>query len=333
MIAQLADAMGYTAWLAVLTGCVVLHGLYSGMETGIYALNKVRLDLRAEAGGRQARSLRRQLDRPNNLLAGLLIGTNITGYTATFALSAMFVLAGYGGRAEWYTLAVATPILFVFGESVPKNVFRRLAEKMVYRFVRLLDISNAVFTACGLLPAVSGLSWLLMRLTPAGRRGYRPLGHNPIAAILAEGRASGALTGFQSAMADRVMHIADVTLADVMIPMRRVISAPLGISRQQLTRLVQDHNHSRLPMLKEDGSVAGILDIYDVLTAEGDAAPAAATTSPMLLPAGMTVTDALYRMQRAGAAMAVVEDENNKHVGIITIKDLVEEIVGELEAW
>ncbi len=93
MIAQAASHLQWSLWLSVLWASVILQALYAGMETGIYVMNKVRLELRAERGYGPARLLRRMLDRPDNLLAVLLIGTNLTSYAATFAVSAMFVLA------------------------------------------------------------------------------------------------------------------------------------------------------------------------------------------------------------------------------------------------
>jgi CBS domain containing-hemolysin-like protein len=134
-------------------------------------------------------------------------------------------------------------------------------------------------------------------------------------------------------MADRVMKIAEVALRDVMIPIGRAVSAPLEVDAQRLIALVGDHNCSRLPLLDGRGQVAGILNIYDALTDRSVARPADKAVVPLVMPQDLVVTDALYRMQRANAHMAVVADAAGSHVGIVTIKDLVEEIVGELEAW
>ena len=328
--AQLADVL---IWLAVLAGGVVMTGLFCGLETGIYVLNKFRLDLRAENGEKRARRLKRIIDNYNNLLAVLLIGTNIAAYAATFAVSAMFMLAGTGHATEWYTIAVATPILFIFGESVPKNVFQRLAERLVYRLSRLLRAASFVLNACGICPLVRGFSWLLMRVIPARHRGDYHAHHEGLAAIVAEGRASGVLTHFQSVMADRVMQIGQVRLEDVMVPLTDAVSAPHGVGRDQLIDIIRDHNYSRLPLLDEAGQAVAILDVYQVLLDETASAPADLATKALVLPADMGVTDALYRMQRLRATMAVIEGADETHAGIVTIKDLVEEIVGELDAW
>lgn len=329
MIAAVPPMLQWALWLLLALAGLVLNGLYAGTETGIYVLNKLRLDLRAEGGSRAGRSLRGMLRKSDSLLAVLLIGTNLAAYMTTFAVGAMFVLAGYGRYTELCTLAVATPLLFIFAESVPKNIFQRSAETLVYRLAWFLRASTVAFTACGLLPLVRGFAGFFSRL----RGGAHPLAHEGLAAILAEGQAVGLLTHAQSVMADRVMHLRGVQVADVYHPMHAALWAPQDLTREQLFELVKDHNYSRIPILSAERRVVGILNIYDVLMAPEPIQPADSMTTPLLIPDRMTVTDALYRMQRAHAAMAIVTDADGNHVGLVTIKDLVEEIVGELEAW
>ncbi|MCK4275645.1 MAG: DUF21 domain-containing protein [Phycisphaerae bacterium] len=332
MTAPSSEILTWVAWIAVFVVSVLAGAFYAGIETGIYVLNKIRLDLAAESGDRSAILLRRHLRNPNNLLTVLLVGTNISGYVATFAVTTMFVLGGYGESAEWLTLAAATPVLFIFRESVPKNVFQRLGEKLTYRLGWVLGASSVLLNACGLAPLVKGFAWGLMRLSRSpDRRGGA--GQTLPARLVAEGYASGVLTQSQSRMADRVMRIGHVTLGDVMIPMDKVVQAPQDAGREQLLELIREQNYSHLPLLNQDGKVVGILDTYDVLADETKTAPSNLAAAPVVLDASLTVTDALYRMQAARAVIAVVQDDGGKDVGIVTIKDLIEQIVGELTDW
>lgn len=170
-------SLEHVAWLALLIACMALSALLSGMETGLYVLNKIRLDLRAEAGSRRARILRDLLSNPGDLLATLLVGNNIANYGATFAVSAMYLLSGAGGgKAEFYTLATVTPLLFVMCESIPKSVFQRLAETLVYRLAVLLSAIRLILNALGLVWMVQRLSHLLLRvLRVEGKGGGQPL--------------------------------------------------------------------------------------------------------------------------------------------------------------
>ncbi|MHC4983884.1 MAG: CNNM domain-containing protein [Planctomycetota bacterium] len=319
-------------WWGVLLVSVAMDALFCGLETGIYVMNKVRLDLHADAGRRPAVVLQRMLRNPPNLLTVLLIGTNLCRYAATFSITAMFLQAGYGHRSGWLTIAVATPLLFVLADSAPKGVFQRLGATAVYRLCWLLRGADIVFKATGLSPLVRGISGAAMFLTRTERAKDQTLRTAGLPAILAEGRASGVLTDFQSVMAGRVEQIGNVRLSDVMNPMSRVVTAPLGVSREELRRLMSEHNYSRIPLMTAQGRVAGVLDIYEALISDDDVSPAEKKTDPPILPAEMSVTDALYRMQREHKVLAIVES-GDRHVGIVTVKDLVEEIVGELAAW
>jgi len=333
LVAEAMEILAWIVWPLVLVFSTAVDALFCGMEMGVYVVNKIRLDLRAEAGSRAARTLRGMIRHPRNLLTVLLLGTNVMRYASTFSITSMFVLAGAGARAEWYTLAAATPLLFVLADSVPKSVFQRQGERLAYRFAWALRAADLLFKATGLSPLVRGVSAGLMRLTRAGRRVGAPAPVESLSALLAEGYASGVMTHPQSIMADRVMRISEVTLSDVLTPLSRAAAVPRGVSRAEVLEFIRHHNHSRLPMLGEGGEVVGVLDVYDVLAGEGGAAPADLAGEPLVLPDTLDVTAALYRMQTARRAMAIVADARGRHVGLVTVKDLVEEIVGEIEEW
>lgn len=330
MIAM-SEPLAWTLLSVLLAGGLLLSAFYSAMETGIYVLNKVRLDLLAESGHRPAKLLRRMLGNMNNVLAVLLTGTALWEYVATFALSTMFVLGGAGGNAEWYTLALGAPLLFIFCESVPKNVAQRRGDNLTYRLSYVLKLSSWAYNVCGLALLVRGFAWVIMKITGT-RQPRSVIGREMFSAVMAEGQASGVLTHMQSIMADRIVHIAEVRLRDVMIPMAKVAKAPPGLGREEVLHLLRTTSYSRLPVAGADGRVLGVLDLYDVLLGD-DGEVEGKMVPPLVLSELMPVTDALYEMQRKRSVMAIVASAAGKHVGIVTVKDIVEEIVGELEAW
>lgn len=333
MTALLAMDWTWVLWPAVFVFHVALVGIFTGLETGIYVTNKVRLELHAEAGYPAACRLAGMLTRPNRLLADLLIGTNICFYVATFAVSAMFLEAGYVHSVEWLTLAVTTPLFFAVGDSIPKNVYRRLGERIVYPLMGVLTWADRLFRVTGLNLLVRLFSEGLLRLA-----GHKPqaetslLGHEGLAAVLVEGHAVGMLSQSQAQMAEKVMHIGQVHVRDVYIPLAQAVTVPAGTSRAAFLDLVGRHDYRRYPLLA-CGQVAGVVDIFDLLSDERDGPIDKWAFEPIVLAASLPLAEAIFTLQRSRRSLAVVADEAGRHVGIVTVKDLVEEIVGDLAEW
>ena len=331
MIIATTEIVSLSIWLAVLLLAVLHSGLFSGLETGVYTLNKVRLSLRAQQGRADAKRLESLLAQPNKLLATILIGTNISGYAASFAISAIFILAGAGPWSHWLTIAVATPLMFIAGESVPKNVFRKMAEKLTYKQAWILSAAKIVFATLLIGPVVRGFAALTTKILSPGNDNS-PFGNVGITAALIDSQASGVLTRSQLAMASRVINLPEVTIARAMVPMDKVISGPQNITRPQLKKLFSTHSVSRIPLISKSGKVAGILDMYRVLSDPSDRKPLSYMHDILSFPQATTISDALLQMRRANEVIAKVT-KSDTCIGIITLKDLVEEIVGEIEAW
>lgn len=328
MIAMLYGILDVAGLVLLALVALVLSAMYSGFETGLYVLNKIRLELNAESGRRSARTLKSMAGDYNKTLAVLLTGNNLWNYLLTFAVSTLFIRFGFHKHVEWYALAIVTPVLFIFGESLPKIVFQRSAELLVYRLAWFMKVSCIVYHAIGLAPLVRGFSAIVARFTSI----RSPLSHMEPAVVVAEGQAAGALTHAQSVIADRVMHLSHRLVLHAMKPMRSVVKVPISASREEFLKRVRSHNYSRIPVMDGEKAV-GILDVYDILAEDGRASPSDKMTPALTVGARQSITGALYLMQRQHAAMAIVSDDRGRHIGIVTIKDLVEEIVGELEAW
>jgi len=335
VIAQLAWQEP-AAW-ATLLGGLVLSFLYSGLETGTYAVNKVRLDLRAESGDRRAVALRSLLRHPSRSLIVLLIGNNLANDLASGGMVLMLTLHGLGQwSAQWYAVAVLTPVVFIFCELLPKNLFYRHAETLTYLFSGFLGFCRRVFTLVGLVHLTRALLWVTLKLARRGEGEVSdPLGAGRrVSAILDEGRASGALTDSQSLIAERVVRIGHVRLRDVMVPLKAAVLVPETITREGVRELLGAHKHPRLGVYRGGrDNIVGLLNAYDVLLDESGRPPAAHVRPVVSLPEGMGVTEALVELQRRREVIAFVCSERGAFVGLVTMKDLVEEIVGELHEW
>lgn len=324
------DAGMIMAWLLLTVG-VALSFLYSGIETGAYVLNKIRLDLRAESGSRSARRLLRALADPGRLLGTVLIGNNLSNYMAS---AGMVLLMAGRPHAEWWAMAVLTPITLVFCEMLPKNLFRRYGETLTYQLSGMLAASARVFTYSGLLPA---MRWAVAGMMKLSHRVLEPH-QTPLAAggrlsaILAEGQASGVLTHAQSVMADRVVNIPNVLVSNVMVKLDQAVLVPQSAGLEDIRQLLQQYNYTRYGVYSgQRANIVGVLNIYDALLDQTGSSPASFMTPPLFVSEILPVTAALLELQHNHQLMGFAIDAAGRCTGLVTVKDLVEEVVGELE--
>lgn len=324
-------------WLVLFVVNVMFVGVYGWLEMGFYRLNKMRLELYAEAGigNRGGRILRRFAHNIDNLLTVLLVGTNIHSYVAAFAVSAMFMLGGCADRAEYYTMLVVVPVMFVFGDSVPKNLVRRISERVVYQMAWFLRAADIAFKIVGISYLVRGVSWIFLRLLPNGSRSKISglIGPEGLLEIFTEAQASGTITSLQQQMAGRAMQIDTVRLIDACQPIDKIFTAKNNISRPEFLAFLKSHDFSRVPLVGAGHQISGIVDIHDVLADEKRLLPNVHATGLLVIAADTKITDAIYSMQQGRVSMSAVQDAGGKHIGIVTIKDLIEKIVGNLEEW
>jgi CBS domain containing-hemolysin-like protein len=315
---------------------VALSAFFSGTETGTYCLNRVRLRVRADQNEARARRLATLLERPQDLVITTLLGTNVADYLATVCVTALLLRAVSGELAEVYATAILTPVVLVFGGVIPKDWFQRESDRLMYWLALPLTWCRQVAYWSGLLSVLGRLTQDLIRRIDPLRVGVQEdlLPRARVRRLLSEGAASGGLSVFQRDTLERVMNIAQVRVARVMVPRQRAATVPIDIAREDLLRIARMAHFSRLPVYADDPrKIVGIVNVYHVLTDEEEQPVAAYVREATYLHVTDTVPAALLKMQQARQVMAIVTDSTDNCVGVLTMKDLVEEIVGELGAW
>ena len=316
---------------------VLLSGFVSALETGSYCLNRVRLRVRSDRGEPAARRLAALLERQEDVVLMALLGNTLADYVATACVTALLIGALLTeGQAELWATVIVTPFLLVFGGIIPKDWFRRECDRLMYPLTLPMVV-------CVRLARATGFLWLMRQLTRALVHRIHPAGGDEEAALLPranivrllhEGAALGGLTRFQRDLIDRVMRLSDVRVSSVMIPRPRVAAVWEAIDREDFLRIARMAHFSRLPVYHGDPRrMVGVVYVYDVLTDRESRPFAEHMRPPFVLAEHVSVAAALLRMQRARETMAIVQDRAGNCVGILTLKDLVEEIVGDLEVW
>ena len=322
-------------WWSLMVLGLIGSALYSGLETGVYRVNRIRLQVLDHRQNRRARILQRLVSNPVTLLSTLLIGNNLANYIGTASLAVILERQGYN---DWQVIVLnvllLTPLLLIFGETLPKDLFAAHSDRLTYSFAPFLEASHKLFWWCGLLPLTEAFGGLVSRLLrlPHGNAPFHP--RRQVEMMVKEGVGHGLISDEQSAIVERVLELSTRTVGDEMVAWRGVIKLSADDPPASVWELADRTSHSRFPLVDSSGSVVGLLSVYDVLTHDRVSCP---PLRQLANPAARIdyatpLRDALTVVQRERAPMAVVT-RHNKPVGIVTIKDLVEPITGELASW
>ncbi|MFW6060185.1 MAG: CNNM domain-containing protein [Phycisphaeraceae bacterium] len=328
--------LALTFWSMLMLVGFAGSALFSGLETGAYSLNRVRLEIYNHQRQRPAIILRRMLDNPTTLLTTLLIGNNVTNYLGTGSLAVILEGHHVGElQAMVINALIMTTALFVFGETLPKDLFAAHADWLMYRLARVLLWSRRLFTWIGLVPVINFATEIAMkRIGGDGHaRPFHP--RRQVEVLVKEGVGYGLLSDDQSAMVARVLDLGTRRLRDEMTEWEDVITVKLDDEADVLWDLADRTSRTRFPVVDDKGRVIGALNVMDALRrGRAHCPPVRELMEPVVrLPATMPLRRGLAELQRRRVAMAVVVDENEQPVGIVTVKDLVEPITGELVSW
>jgi CBS domain containing-hemolysin-like protein len=324
-------------WYGVAVVSLVATAIISGSEIGIYSLSKVRLRLRTAKKDKRALVLNDWLQHPTYVLEGLLIWQNV--WTSALATAVTGILSEYGFSEVWQgviSVLVVTPLVLLFAELLPKDLFHTYADRWIYPLVPLFRWMFRVITWVPLLPVVNLLSRASTWLVGAGKQAAGPTGPRAeIAALFQESAATGVLTGTQQDLVQRALRLARINVREVMIPWARVVAVPSTIGYEGFRALVRRYNVSRLPVLgRTTTEVLGVVEVLDALSAPAGGFRIREHARPMMTLIGeQSVRSAITLMQRARQTVAVVVDRQGRAVGLVTMKDLIEELVGDLENW
>ncbi len=315
----------------VLLTLLLGSALFSGTETAFYRVSRVRLDMEAHAGGRNARLVQRLLRDQTALVIVLLLGNNLCLEFLTWRFEHVAEVRGVTPVGVDVLLSfVLVPVVFFLGELLPKDLFRRRPHAALALMAPVIAVMSVLFW-----PLVRVLA-LLARLVPraAGSEGLSvsAQGRESVLGFIEEGRRSGAIQGHAEEMAANVLQLRSISVERCMVHWRQVVRVDAAAADAVQYAHVAASQHTRIPMVDERGACLGYLHQLDVL-GEGEGCRPADHLRPVeSFPPDLSVDRALARLRAAGQRLALVGPRENP-VGIITLKDLLEEISGDLARW
>jgi putative hemolysin len=315
----------------IIIACLGAEAFFSGAEIAVFAANKLAIRQNAEQGSRPAKLILQMLDEPDRMLGSSLVMHNLVVVTGASLATAVFVSwLGHGGA--WAALVVMTGLVLTVGEIFPRAIFQHFADRLASVVILPLHI---VFYAC--YPVLCVITWLMAQ----GLRlfGLRLEKRNPIVAkkelelLLNLSDRSSVLGIHERRMIRRIFGFSDTRVHEAMIPLVEVVALEDNATIDELVQAIQEHGFSRIPIFQDNiHNIVGWVNAFDVLSMPQDERNFRHLIRPAYyVPETRRIGDLLKDVQQKGIPLAVVVDEYGGTVGIVTIEDMLEEIVGEIE--
>jgi putative hemolysin len=309
---------------------LILEGFLSGSEIAMVAADRRKVSRLADSGSRSARLTLRILQDPSWFLSTTLVGSNLAE-VANAALVTSILMGQYGSSGDLYAFLILTPLILVFGEILPKTLFQQKADRWALKIVPVIwGISRVLYP----------LVWFMSKATIGISRFLRQDGEvKPIVTreelqlLLREEGGESDINPLEREMIRRIFRFSMTKVREAMIPLVDVVALEDDISVGEAIASIRQENYSRYPVFHERvDNIVGILYSFDLLYAEGETQPIKTFIRPIsYFPEMKPVDELLVELQRNQETMAAVVDEYGGSVGIVTVEDILEEVVGEIE--
>ena len=319
--------------VAAMAVILLLKGFFSGSEIALVNSDKIKLRHKAKQGKRGASLALKLLQTPDVLLSTTLVGTNICTVVLT-TIGAVLMVRLLGDQGEFYAFLLLTPLLLVLGEIVPKSIYQQKSDSLTPLIIYPLRWASFLF-----YPVV----FIFSRCARLGarmvgiRRTEQPffITREQLRTVVEMAEHGAAMDAFGRGRIRRVIRFAETTVAEAMIPIAEATTISRDQSTTEALRLVRKHGYNRLPVY--EGSTSNIIGVvtlttWDLLDPETSQKSLESLLKPALYVLPLQTIDQLLPMLRhRNDHMAIVVDEFGTAIGMITMEDIVEEVVGEID--
>jgi putative hemolysin len=309
---------------------VILEGFFAASEIAMVSANRRRLHQRAEEGYRGAKIALKLLSRPEFLLATTLLGAYMSSAANTILVT-MFLLDRLGSGGEISAMIALPPLLLIIGEIIPKSIGRQQATVLAEKLAPPLWVASWAIYPITLV--FGGLSRVVLIMAGVKKTAQLPfITREDLRLVVAKSGPEVDLERKERVFIHRILQFSLRNVKEVMVPLVRVTAIPDTMTVEQALDEFRTSRFSRLPVYhRRIDNLIGVLHDFDLLGEEGPDRPVRAFMRPVTyVPELKKIDRLLAEMQRQGTHLAVVVDEYGGAVGIVTIEDLLEEIVGEI---
>ncbi len=337
-------------WLEIIliSICILINGFFAASEIAVVTARKTRIKQLVEEGRKNADVLNKLRDEPDRFLATIQIGVTLAGALASAIGGAVavevikpvlktihipFISASSEAISIGIVVAIITYFSLVFGELIPKSIALSNPETIGLLTARTVDRFSKLATIfVGILTVSTNVL-----LKPFGKRAFSERGYiteEEIKMLIEEGKERGIFEPEEKELIHSVFEFTDTFVKEVMIPAPQMITIGINMPAEEAKSIISEEKFSRYPVTGKDiNDIRGILyakDFYNILSKTGSVDIHKIIKSPMFIPETMKISILLREMQKKRVHMAIVIDEYGGVSGLVTLEDLLEEIVGEI---
>ena len=313
---------------------LALSAFFSSSETALTTVSRIKLRSLAEEGSKAAKKVLSVTENPGKLLSTILIGNNIVNISAS-ALTTTLCTAVFGNKFVGIATGILTILVLIFGEITPKTLAARYNVQLSMIFVYPISILMFLLTpAIWLLDRVTGLIFKIMRLDTSGNG--ETMTESELRAIVNVSHEEGVIEKEERFMISNVVDFGDALSKDIMIPRTDMVCADVTSTYEELVDIFKSETFSRIPIYEESkDKVIGILYLKDLffysqLHDMKDFDLKKILRKPLFVYEYQKTSQIFADMKTSSVTMAIVLDEYGITSGIITMEDLIEEIVGDI---
>ncbi len=306
--------------------CLFMEALFAGSEIALISCDKIKIKTLAQGGSKAAKLALKCFLNIERYVSTALVGINLSLTIATVILT-FYIRDAYGSGKEFYTVLILSPLVVIFGQVVPKAVSQKRANSMVLWTIYPLWIVSKVFSP--ILFVVSLFTKGLLKLVGSTEN---PFITREELVYAIEGGGTVPQGGYREKIIRRIFRFSETRTNEIMIPLIQVCALSENTPAKEAVKLIKETGHSRIPIYHERvDNITGMLHAFDLLSAKSDDPIKNFSRTPFYVPEIKPVDELLDEMKRGPAGMAVVVDEYGGAVGVITLEDILEEVVGEIE--
>ena len=316
--------------LIILFILLLLSAFFSSAETALTTVNKIRIRTLAEDGNRRAETVLRVTDDSGKMLSAILIGNNIVNLSAASLTTSLAY--SFGGSMVAIASGILTILILLFGEITPKTMATIHSEKMSLIYAPVISVFMKVMTPA--IFVINGLSigvLFLLRVDPNAKNNV--MTETELRTIVDVSHEDGVIESDEREMINNVFDLGDARAKDVMVPRVHVTFADVNSTYEELINIFREDKFTRLPVFRDTtDNVVGTINMKDLLLYDNTRG---FHIQDILREAYFTyeyknISELLVEMRKASFNIAIVLDEYGETAGLITLEDILEEIVGEI---